>query len=91
MQKQILAGLSLILALTVIFQIAFAGSPTVQQPSAAAKWEYKILGNRGAMISENELNQLGSDGWEFVSSMPDNPTSDRRQLMNYVFKRPAKP
>ena len=42
------------------------------------KWEYKMVKN--IMMTEDELNRLGREGWELVTYNYD----DNR----YIFKRP---
>jgi hypothetical protein len=50
--------------------------PYVQPPTVFVYerqgWEYKVVGSAAtdAVLSENELNALGKDGWELVGVVP---------------------
>lgn len=49
-----------------------------------SRWEYKIVvrdRSRDGGIGEEELNQLGSDGWELVGILSDD------SMVSYYFKR----
>ncbi|MGK2966733.1 MAG: DUF4177 domain-containing protein [Tepidiformaceae bacterium] len=53
-------------------------------------WEYASLLNSGP-ATRDELNNLGSEGWELVSVVrADNAASNSPQLL-YVFKRQVAP
>jgi len=56
------------------------------------KWKYYIEEIRfGQPINtlENQLNQLGSDGWEALAAFPS-PTPDAHGHVFVLFKRPTK-
>jgi predicted negative regulator of RcsB-dependent stress response len=53
-----------VFALVVICVVGWTVYGQKQQPSAhKATWEYKIVNS----LSEAQLNQLGSEGWELVA------------------------
>jgi len=54
-----------------------------------SKWEYKFLKTEGN--PQHELDKLGEDGWELVSSV--NPAGSGNQasyglILIHIFKRP---
>lgn len=63
------------------------------------KWEYKIINiSVGGWISigldpgktQKELNKLGNDGWELVSTLPITQAygkGSRTHRVNFIFKR----
>lgn len=48
---------------TLLFTVGWNGYP--QKKSATTLWEYKAL--RGQDVSDQNLNELGAQGWELVS------------------------
>jgi hypothetical protein len=46
------------------------------------KWEYKLL--FGGKVSEDEMNALGQQGWELVSTI----TNGNGYWQGCIFKRP---
>jgi hypothetical protein len=66
------------------------GAGAVQPPmvyvTTATKWEYKQLARnlaQGAAPTEEELNDLGADGWELTGVLADSP------MVYFYFKRLA--
>jgi hypothetical protein len=51
------------------------------------RWEYNIVFDRGRMhrVTVEEFNELGDQGWELVSAMPDPIATGQ---INFYFKRP---
>lgn len=51
------------------------------------KWEYNMVADRGRMhrVNIEELDELGSQGWELFALQPDLLASAQ---MNFYFKRP---
>ena len=80
--------------LLAVVLIAFGGPATAPaqdkgKPAAAVKWEYKHVDlnqNQSADEADDELNKLGGDGWELVSTY----TKPNTLTVRYVLKRPKK-
>lgn len=55
--------------------------------SSSAKWEYRVLTDRGRMgrVTASDLDESGAEGWELVAVMRD-PFSTEPQV-SYYFKR----
>jgi len=62
-------GVLLLVALAVLLCLAgWAGH--AQQRKSQPAWEYKVIGH-GSATGEQELNELGLQGWELVSVARD--------------------
>ena len=50
------------------------------------KWEYRIISDRGRMhrVTMEELNDVGSEGWELVTLEKD---TEQTGVLNFFFKR----
>lgn len=57
-----------------------SGSSTIQKTI----WEYKVVYKH---MSEQELNQLGAQGWELVQYDPGVRGGDASTLESFLFKR----
>ena len=42
------------------------------------KWEYKIIAAHAAALSEDQLNELGAEGWELIGFNPGTPLIFKR-------------
>lgn len=65
-----------------------------------ANWEYKtvVIGQKSSFwgssnfqdsgIIENQLNLLGQQGWELISTVPNSEELGQTNKILFVFKRP---
>lgn len=60
---------------------------TTQKSSTATQWEYKVSGKLD--IKEEDLNQLGSQGWDLVA-IDQRILNGSDYTVVYIFKRPRR-
>jgi hypothetical protein len=76
-----------------------AGIPTQRLVPPSEGWDYQILqigtdSFFGPSIDlqhmQNNLNQLGSDGWELANTIDINRGNGRTSELIFIFKRPSR-
>ena len=79
----------LLLVIVAVFGlIGWTVSGQRQRPPAQIEWEYKIIYVPGVRsMSENALNELGSQGWEMVTFHQINREGGTVGAGNFYLKR----
>jgi len=54
------------------------------------KYEYKVEVSYGGSLNEDQLNQIGREGWELVSIITIPPGMVTKLKADHVFKRKCK-
>ncbi len=83
-------------ALIAIFLGSIGWSVSAQKTNSANQtWEYKVITVYGTNdilppASSNQLNRMGTEGWELITILPEQSTRNgsQQRKAEYYFKRP---
>jgi hypothetical protein len=70
----------------LVVVVTLVGWTTQARSSARNSWEYRVVFSAPNLV-KTEMNTLGADGWELVSTLPETVEGTSREA-SFYFKRP---